>query len=141
MGDRKPKYLRPKGCNCKEWLYPFDLAKQQKVRQVILCEGIYHAIGYLNRTGRAEALCFFGAQNWSEHKTLLLLELAPEKIIFWPDNDKAGIGAMLSICPQLTQWFDVYAVPPDVLPDDGRDLGDFTREEIEGYLQQIRRWK
>ena len=140
LGEEKPKYLRPRGCNAKEWLYPFDLAKQKRVKRVILCEGIFHSIRLLSEVGRPEALCYFGAQNWSEHKTLLLLELAPQEVIFWPDNDKAGIEAMNKICPQLTDWFEIFFIPPEVLPT-GRDLGDFSKGEIIGFLEQKRRWK
>lgn len=141
LGSEVPKYLRPKGCDAKKWLYPFDLAKRQKVGQVILVEGIYHSINFFHRTGKAEALCYFGSNNWSEHKTLLVLELNPEQVIFWPDNDKAGIKALETICPGLGQWVDLWYIPPEVLPDDGRDLGDFSLEEIEHFLSLKRRWK
>jgi DNA primase len=141
LGDEKPKYLRPKGCDAKKWLYPFDLGKSQKIRKVILCEGIYHAIGYYNQMGVAEAQCYFGTNNYSQHNTLLLLELGLEYVVFWPDNDKAGIDAMEKICPQVSEWLDCRYIPPEVLPEDGRDLADFNKEEIEFFLSKMRRWK
>lgn len=141
LGDDVPKYLRPSKCHAHEWLFPFDLAKKSKIKQAVLCEGIFHAINYLDKTGRPEALCYFGSNNWSEHKTLLLLELGLEQVLFWADNDKAGIKAMNQICPDLSKWLDVYYIPLDVLPEDGRDLGDFTTEEIESYMAQKVRWK
>ncbi|BCS54094.1 hypothetical protein [Geobacter sp. SVR] len=140
LGDDKPKYLRPSKCNAKEWLYPFDLAKARKVRRAILCEGIFHAVNYLDKMGEPEALCYFGSNNWSEHKTLLLLEMGLDHVVFWPDNDAAGIKAMDEICPTLRQWMDVYFIPPAILPE-GPDLADFSKDEIEGFLNRKKRWK
>lgn len=140
LGDDRPKYLRPSKSNAKAWLYPFDLAKERKIKRAILCEGIFHAINYLDKMGSPEALCYFGSNNWSEHKLLLLLEMNLNEVIFWPDNDAAGIKAMNDICPALAPWLSTYFIPPEVLPEK-LDLGDFSTEDIEALLTHKRRWK
>jgi DNA primase len=145
-----PKYLRPKGCNAKQWLFPYDLAKQQKVRRVVLCEGLFHAVNYLDKMGGPEAQCYFGGHNFSSDNVVQLLGLGIEEVIVFPDNDKAGITAMKKICPMTAEWLPTYYVPPEVLPildvsAQGdvlyKDLGDMSQAEIEECLSYRQKWK
>lgn len=147
--DMVPKYLRPKGCNAKQWLFPYDLAQQQKVRRVVLCEGLFHAVNYLDKIGRPEAQCYFGGHNFSSDNVVQLLGLGIEEVIVFPDNDTAGIKAMQKICPMVAEWLPTYYVPPEVLPildvdEHGevtyKDLGDMTKEEIEECLSYRQKW-
>jgi DNA primase len=70
----------------------------------------------------------------------LLLELGLNEVIFFPDNDKAGLKARDEICPQITQWIPTYYVPEATIPE-GKDVGDMSREEIEYCLENKRKWE
>jgi len=136
--DMKPKYLRPSGCNAKEWLFPFDTVKEGRHKSVCLGEGLFHGINGQDKG--VPILAFFGANNWSEHKLLLLLELGLDEVIFFGDNDKAGIKARTDICTNISPWITTYYIPEDTLPE-GKDAGDLTKEEMDYCLSQKVRWR
>lgn len=145
--DMKPKYHRPPGVNCKEWLYPFDLAREYKIKRVVACEGLFHGINYFDKIGIPEAQVIFGVNNWSQHKLLLLLGLGIEEFIYFADRDSAGEKAIEEICSQVCGWIPTYVADTSHLKLDPlatlskgkqvfQDLGDISREEIEIALKR-----
>ena len=150
--DMQPKYLRPSGVNCKEWLYPFDLAKEYKIQRVIGCEGIFHSINYYDKMKIPEAQCIFGAHNWSEKKLIMLIELGIKEFIWFPDRDAAGEKAAQEICSQVAPWIKTSVACTDHLKVDAKaslkkqrivyqDLGDLSKDEIEYSLENRREFK
>lgn len=137
IGD-KVKYLRPKGCNAKQWLFPYDLAKQENIRKVVLCEGIFHAINYLDKMETPEALCYFGTNNWSSYKLQLLLGLGVKEVVVFPDNDDPGWAAAVEIYKHIEPWLPVKIANVEKL-EEGKDLGDLTRDEIIDVMKDLRR--
>lgn len=134
----QPKYLRPKGVDAKKWLFPFDYWKEKRVKSVALGEGLFHGINGVDKS--LELLTFFGSNNWSEHKLLLLLEMGLDYVTFFPDNDKAGLKARDTICPQIAPWITTYYVPEEFIPE-GKDAGDMSREELELCMENKVRWR
>ena len=136
--DMKPKYLRPKGCDAQKWLYPFDLARESKIKRAILAEGIFHSINFYHQTGIPETLAYFGRHNYTTYKTQLLLGLGVEEVIVFPDNDKAGWDVAIEIAKEVQDWIPVRVVNVEKL-EDGKDLGDLTRDEIIDVMKDLRR--
>lgn len=134
----KEKYLRPKGCDAKEWLYPLDLAREYKIKRAILCEGIFHSINYFDKIELPEALSFFGSKNFSVTNVQQLLGLGVEEVIVFPDNDTPGWDAAIKIAKQCKEWFPVRVVNVEKL-EEGKDLGDLTRDEILDVMKDLRR--
>lgn len=133
-----PKYLRPKGCDAQKWLYPLDLAREAKIKRAILAEGIFHSINYLDKMGIPETLAYFGRHNYTTYKTQLLLGLGVEEVIVFPDNDKAGWDVAIEIAKEVQDWFPVRVVNVEKL-EEGKDLGDLTRDEILDVMKDLRR--
>jgi hypothetical protein len=128
LGDEQPKYLRNSKCSCKtDWLYPYDLVKSQKPYTILLGEGIFHSINAIDKG--FSGLCYFGANNWSETKLLMMMATGASEIIYFKDNDKAGRKAEQFICSTLDPFFDVYTACTDQVPE-GKDLGDLYSEQI-----------
>ena len=131
--DMRPKYLRPKGVDAKKWLFPFDYWLEKRVKSICLGEGLFHGV---NGVAKSTALLtFFGANNWSEHKLLLLLEMGLDHVTFFGDNDAAGVKARNTICAEIAPWITTYYVPEGSLPE-GKDAGDLTKEEMDYCLSQ-----
>lgn len=129
LGDDQPKYLRNKDSSCKtDWLFPFDKVKEQKPRLVILGEGLFHAINAFDKG--IPGLCFFGANNWSDNKTIMLLSIGAREVCYFPDPDRAGYQAGEKICSALYPWFKVTVADVSPYIADNRDLGDLTRKEM-----------
>jgi hypothetical protein len=138
LGDDQPKYLRNKNSTCKStWLYPFDVVAgmvkdmPEGERYVILGEGIFHAIGAYDKG--FPALSFFGVNNFSMNKVRMLISLGIDEIIFFADNDVAGRKAEQLILSMCQDWFKITTADVAWI-DDGRDLGDLTKEEIQHCL-------
>ena len=133
-GDAPAKYIRNKNSSCKtKWLYPYDNVKVMIEEDsdndyVILGEGMWHSLNCLDKG--FPGLCYFGVNNMSRQKIMLLLNLGVDKVIFWPDDDKAGIKAAQIICSMLSQWFTVEVANIEYVPE-GLDLGDIPAELIE----------
>lgn len=139
LSDQVPKYLRPKGCDAKRWLYPYDRANEAKVKRVILCEGIFHSINTYDKLGIPEALCYFGAKNFDPVFNIqLLLGLDVDSVIVFPDNDEPGWNAAIEIYKQIEPWLPVRIANVEKL-EEGKDLGDLTRDEILDVLKDLRR--
>lgn len=136
--DMQPKYLRPKGVDAKKWLFPFDYWSEKRAKHVALGEGLFHGINGVDK--EAPLLTFFGSNNWSEHKLLLLLEMGLKDVTFFGDNDKAGIKARNTICAEIAPWIETYYIPEDLLPE-GKDAGDLTKEEMEYCLENKVRFR
>lgn len=137
VGD-KIKYLRPKGCNASEWLYSLDLMREYKVKRVILTEGIFGMINYFDKVQIPEAAAFFGTKNWSTYKLQLLIGLDVDSVIVFPDNDEPGWNAAIEIYKQIEPWLPVRIANVEKL-EEGKDLGDLTRDEILDVLKDLRR--
>lgn len=137
VGD-KVKYLRPKGCNAREWLYSLDLMREHKVKRVILTEGIFGMINYFDKVQIPEAAAFFGTKNWSTYKLQLLLGLDVESVVVFPDNDEPGWNAAIEIYKQIEPWLPVRIANVEKL-EEGKDLGDLTRDEILDVMKDLRR--
>lgn len=137
VGD-KIKYLRPKGCNASEWLYSLDLMREYKVKRVILTEGIFGMINYFDKVQIPEAAAFFGTKNWSTYKLQLLIGLDIDSVIVFPDNDEPGWNAAIEIYKQIEPWLPVRIANVEKL-EEGKDLGDLTRDEILDVLKDLRR--
>lgn len=136
--DMQPKYLRPKGVDAKKWLFPFDYWLEKRVKHMALGEGLFHGINGVDK--EAPLLTFFGSNNWSEHKLLLLLEMGLDDVTFFGDNDKAGIKARNTICAEIAPWIHTFFVPEDLLPE-GKDAGDLTKEEMKFCLENKVRFR
>lgn len=134
----QPKYLRPKGVDAKKWLYLFDEIRQRGFKYTCLGEGIFHSINFWDKGFPLN--CYFGSNNWSEHKLLLLLEMGLDHVIYVGDNDVAGIKARKSICANIAPWIPTFYVPEDLLPE-GKDAGDLTKEELEYCLENKVRFR
>ena len=133
-----PKYLRNKGCNAKAWLWPQDYWRPKKPKFVCLAEGAFHAVrGVCNDI---PILCFYGSNNFSFSNILDLISMNLDYVVYFGDNDVAGIKARNDICPQLVEWMPVYYVPEDLLPE-GKDAGDLTKEEMEYCLENKVRFR
>jgi hypothetical protein len=135
LGDEQPKYLRNKNSSCKaEWLYPYDLVKEElsKVRpgfrHLLIGEGIFHAVNALDKGFLG--LAFFGANNWSASKIMLLLGTGVEGITYFPDPDRAGFQVMQKVCSSLHEWIPVQIANMSPFVESKKDLGDLTKEEI-----------
>ena len=134
LGDEQPKYLRNKGSTCRHnWLFPIDLVKKQKPKMVLLGEGLFHAIKP-NSMG-FPALAFFGVNNFSQNKIMMLLSTGAEEVCYVADADKAGCQAAQKICAALTPWFKVTLADLSVYYESGDDLGDLDRERLELALK------
>lgn len=146
--DMKPKYLRNKGCSCSEdWLSFFDytkeLIRERRISYVILAEGIFHSINGLYHG--FPTVCFFGANNMSITKVMLLLDLGVDEVIYFPDLDEAGWKAQIEITQMLLPWFKVTWPDTSQIPIDEeasekkgkvvyKDLGDLSKDEIQWAL-------
>ena len=127
--DKVPKYLRNYNSSCKtDWLFPFDIVKAQKPKMILLGEGIFHAIRALDLD--YAGLCFFGVNNFSHNKILMLLATGASEICFIKDNDKAGEQAAQRICAALLPWFKVTIGDTEYV-NDGQDLGDYSKELLD----------
>lgn len=135
LSDQVPKYLRPKGCKVDMWLYPYDIAKEQKINKAIICEGIFDSIRFLEETGKAEALSVFGVNNMSVNKVILLLGLGVKEIIIFPDKDIAGMAAIDKYYVFLKDYFKFYVADTSTLPEKF-DLGDCNKEQIEAAINR-----
>lgn len=138
LGDAKAdecaKYLRNKDSSCKEnWLYPYDLVKAQKPKMVLLGEGIFHAINAIDKGH--PALCYFGVNNFSLNKIMLLLAAGVEEVCYVRDPDKAGEQAEQRICAALTLWFKVTSADMEYV-ESNTDLGDWDKELIDYCVEQ-----
>lgn len=135
-----PKYLRNKQSTCKtNWLYPYDLVKASKPSYVILAEGIFHSINGVDKN--FPVLAFFGANNWSRNKVMMLLSLGVDEVIYFPDPDKAGFTAMQQVCSMLKDWFVVTVADTSLLEvlstDESKlDLADLSAAQIEFCLSR-----
>lgn len=133
-GDAPAKYLRNKNSSCKtKWLYPYDnvkvmISENSDNDYVILSEGLFHSLNCVDKG--FPGVCYFGVNNMSRQKIMMLLNLNVNKVIFWPDNDKAGIKAAQIICSMIAQWMDVEIADIEYVPD-GDDLGDIPAALIE----------
>ena len=79
--DLEPKYLRNKNSTCSyDWLYPYDLVKAEfkGSSYVIIAEGIFHAVNAYSKG--FPALCYFGSNNFSQHKAIMLMSLGVSEI-------------------------------------------------------------
>lgn len=133
LGDEQPKYLRNKSSSCKHnWLFPFDKVKAQKPKLVLLGEGLFHGINAFDK-GFA-GLCFFGVNNWSYNKIMMLLSLGAEEVCYFPDPDTAGYQAAQRISASLVPWFKVTYADITGYYETGEDLGDLDRERIEAAV-------
>jgi len=163
--DIEPKYLRNKNSTCShDWLYPYDLVKEEfkGSKYVILGEGIFHGINGYDKG--FPTLAYFGANNFSAHKAIMLMALGVEEVILFPDKDKAGgnvvYGNPSSKNPILRDglgkflkpWFKVSVAFSDHLKVDAKaslkkgkivyqDLGDLTKEQIEFALKNRSEFK
>jgi hypothetical protein len=124
LPDMQPKYLRNMNSSCKtDWLYPYDIVKEMKPKCAILGEGIFHGINGVDKG--FPALSFFGVNNWSLNKLRMIINLGVEEVVFFRDNDKAGIKAEQVILSSFKDWLPVYSAYTDHVPE-GKDLGDLS---------------
>jgi hypothetical protein len=130
LGDEQPKYLRNKNSTCKvNWLFPYDLVKDIKPKMLCIGEGIFHAINAVDKG--FPALCYFGVNNFSMNKIMMMLATGAEEVCYFPDPDKAGYQAAQKICSALSTWFKVAYADISGYYLTGKDLGDLSKEEIE----------
>lgn len=144
--DMQPKYLRPKGCNCREeWLYPFDLVKASNPKYVVLVEGIYDSIAVFDKLGPV-GLSIFGTENFSMSKLRLILKTGCEEVVMFFDKDEAGQAAQKKIGAMISDWLRVSEAFIDHLPIDPRasiskgklvykDCGDLSKSELEYAIE------
>lgn len=134
LGDEQPKYIRNKNSSCKHnWLFPYDRVKNMKPSMVLLGEGLFHAINGYDKG--FPTLCFFGANNWSHNKVMLLLDTGATEVCYFPDPDKAGFQAAQRVCASLLPWFKVSVANVAACYGSGKDLGDLSQEEIAAAVQ------
>lgn len=134
--DNVAKYLRNKDSSCKaNWLYPYDLVKAQKLKLLLIGEGIFHAINA--RDKGYVALCYFGVNNFSLNKVMLMVATGAEEVCYVRDPDKAGQQAEQRICSVLKPWFKVTTADMEYVPAT-KDLGDLSRELID-YCVEMRK--
>lgn len=128
--DKVAKYLRPKNSSCSHnWLGFFDYIKAHKPKMVLLAEGIYHSVNAIDKG--FPCCCYFGVNNFSHNKVMMLLSTGASEICYVPDPDIAGWRAAERICAALKPWFKVSVA--DMTPhfESERDLGDLSKQEIE----------
>ncbi len=140
LTNQNPKYLRPKGCDAKQWLYSVDLMREYKVKRVILTEGIFGMINYFDKCQVPEAASYFGTKNWSDYKLQLLLGLGIQEVVVFPDNDDPGWAAAVEIYKHVEPWIPVRIANVEKL-EQGKDLGDLTKDEILDVMKDLRRLK
>jgi len=161
-----PKYKRNFNSSCQhDWLWPFDvtknLIKEKGFNYVILGEGAFHAANGINHG--FPTLTYFGANNFSQHKALMLMSLGITEVVVFPDKDKAGELVLygnptanseilkMGICRFLSDWFEVSVANTDRLQLDPlatlakqkavyQDLGDLNREEIQWAIDNRRKF-
>lgn len=138
--NERIKYLRPKGCNAKQWLYSLKHMHEYKVTRAVLVEGIFDSINIFDKLGVPIGASYFGTNNFSQENIIQLLGLNLEYVVFLPDNDKAGLDARDKICPQIAPWITTYYVPEEFIPE-GKDAGDMSREELEYCLENKVRFR
>jgi DNA primase len=138
-GSATAKYIRTKDSTCKDnWLYPFDVVKPMldhlEKRYVILAEGIFHSLNAVDKG--FPCLNFFGCHNFTRKKLLMLLDLDLDFVVFWRDNDKAGLVAEQIVCSMVSQYFPVYIANTDNVPE-GMDLGDLPDYLIQYGIENL----
>lgn len=137
--DMQPKYLRGKGCTCKDnWLTPYDIVADMKPKYVILAEGAFHAYNGIDKG--FPTLCYFGSNSWSLTKMRMILNLGIEEVYICRDNDVAGIKAEQEIGSMLEDWLPTYSLDTSKFGET-RDLGDLSKEEIEYAISNRTRFK
>lgn len=129
--EMSPKYLRNKGCKAGDWLWPLDYWKPRNPEYVCIAEGCYHAVNGVQND--IPILCMYGTNNFTPGNIVELINLNVKYVVYFGDNDVAGIKARKEICPQINDWIPTYYVPEELLPE-GKDAGDLTKEEMEYCL-------
>lgn len=148
----QPKYLRPKGCSCKDlWLYPYDLVKESKPNYVVLVEGIYDSINILDKLGPI-GLSVFGTENFSRTKLRLIMATGCTEVVMLFDKDLAGQKAQKQVGAMLSDWLEVSEACIDHIRVDPRatlakgtvvyqDCGDLSKEELEYAIENRNKFK
>lgn len=112
-----PSYLLAKAKGHSKWslnygLWPFNHAirmmEKQDSRSIVLVEGQRDALRLIS--AGIPAMCIFGTQSWTEHKSKMLELAGVRNVILLMDGDCAGIAATKKIKPECRKWFTVTAI-------------------------------
>ena len=87
--DKTEKFRRNANSSCKtDLMFPFDVVKAMKPKQILLAEGLFHALAGIN--AGYPTLCYFGSHNFSNNKVLMLLSTGATEVVYVPDPDIPG---------------------------------------------------
>lgn len=121
----KLRYDNPKGINGSEFLYNYDSMKDNGV--ICITEGVFDAISIENYLGTAML-----TSSLNKNQASKIFDKAPSKIIYIPDNDKAGrifIEKNVKLLirykpPSVNTEFYIYNIPNPY-----KDFNDYASKE------------
>ncbi len=133
----RPKYKNTHGFPRNETVYNLDTVEKRLaeglVDQYVVVESVLSVLKaetFFRQTADpkwAGFVCTFGAKANTEQ--LRLLRAGP-RIVYWPDNDYAGLSA----AQKAIEYLNDYRQVDLVLPDDDRDLADLDESQGSAML-------
>jgi 5S rRNA maturation endonuclease (ribonuclease M5) len=107
--EGKLSYINsPGGWSREQGLFPYDYVRRKNPRTIWLVEGPRDALRLIALG--IPALCILGTQSFSEAKRDLVLALAPERVVFCFDGDRAGAQALELIKPLFESLIETRTV-------------------------------
>ena len=120
------KILSPKGFKKSRYMLGYDSCKQKKAKYAVLCEGPFDAM----MAYKHNSLAIFGKELSTAQFNLLLILSGHVKTLYI-GLDPEEVETINEVSKDLSLFFDIFVLP---IPK-GKDLGDSTQKEIDGYIK------